>query len=100
MKNKWKIFLDILTAFSIIAIIIYYIYPNLTTIQKEGIYIFDLSVLFLLVIDFYKGIKKSELPLSKFLIKQWYEIPSMMPLILFSTLEQEFIIGTFVRGLD
>ena len=36
---------------------------------------------------------------TNFLVKHWYEIPSMMPLLLFSTLEHEILIGTVVRSI-
>ena len=98
MENKWRIFVDILTALSVVAIIIDYIYPNLASPQRYEIYSFDFFVVVVLAVDFYSRSKKSELPLSKFIIKHWYEIPSMMPLILFSTLEHESLIGTAARS--
>ena len=67
MENKWKLFLDILTGFSVIAIIIDYSYSMLSNVQQEIIYVFDLFVVFLLAIDFYKETKKSRLPLTNFL---------------------------------
>jgi hypothetical protein len=81
MENKWRIFLDIMTTISVIAIVIDYNYPHLVTVQKNTIYIFDLIVVSLLAIDFYNQLKKSGQSLSKYIIKHWYEIPSMMPLI-------------------
>ena len=99
MENKWRVFVDVLTALSVIAIIVDYVYSNLSIIQKDEIYIFDLFVVAILAIDFYGRIKKSTLTISKFLIKHWYEIPSMMPLVLFSTLEHEFLIATVVRSI-
>ena len=99
MENKWRIFLDIMTTISVIAIVIDYNYPHLAAVQKNTIYIFDLTVVSLLAIDFYNQLKKSGQSLSKYIIKHWYEIPSMMPLILFSTLEHQFIIGTLVRSI-
>ena len=99
MEHKWRIFVDVLTALSVVAIIVDYIYPNLASPQKYEIYSFDFFVVVILAVDFYSRSKKSELPLSKFIIKHWYEIPSMMPLILFSTLEHESLIGTAVRSI-
>ncbi len=99
MENKWRIFVDVLTALSVIAIILDYIYPNLTGLQKDEIYSFDLFVVAILAIDFYDRIKKSNMKVTKFLVKHWYEIPSMMPLLLFSTLEHEILIGTVVRSI-
>jgi voltage-gated potassium channel len=99
MENKWRIFVDVLTALSVIAIILDYIYPNLTGLQKDEIYSFDLFVVAILAIDFYYRIKKSNMKVTNFLVKHWYEIPSMMPLLLFSTLEHEILIGTVVRSI-
>lgn len=103
MKSKWRIFVDVMTAISVISLIIFYVVPNLETIQKNSIYIFDLFVVILLVIDFYNQFKKSGLSLSKYVIKNWYEIPSMIPLIFFSALETHFIIeaigGIILIGL-
>ena len=100
MENKWRIFVDVLTAISVVAIIVNYLYPNLSIIQRDEIYFFDLFVVAVLAVDFYNKIKKSDLPLSRFLIGHWYEIPAMMPLILFSTLEHEFFIGVLPGVLD
>jgi voltage-gated potassium channel len=99
MENKWRIFLDIMTTISVIAIVIDYNYPHLSSVQKNIIYTFDLFVVSLLAIDFYNQLKKSGQSLSKYIVKHWYEIPSMMPLILFSTLEHQFLIGTVVRSI-
>ena len=99
MENKWRIFVDVITAISVVAIIVNYLYPNLSIIQRDEIYFFDLFVVAVLAVDFYNKIKNSDLPLSKFLIGHWYEIPAMMPLILFSTLEHEFFIGAVARSI-
>jgi voltage-gated potassium channel len=99
MENKWRIFVDVLTALSVISIILDYIYPNLTGLQKDEIYSFDLFVVAILAIDFYNRIKKSNMKVTNFLVKHWYEIPSMLPLLLFSTLEHEILIGTVVRSI-
>ena len=99
MGTKWVIFVDVLTALSVVAIVVSYAYPNLTRQQATEIYVFDLFVVILLAADFYSRSRKSELPLPKFLIKHGYELPSMLPLVLFSTLEHEFLIGMIVRSI-
>jgi voltage-gated potassium channel len=38
------------------------------------------------------------MPFSKFVTKHWYEIPSMMSLILFATLEQEYFLASALRS--
>lgn len=90
---------NISTAISVVAIIVDYLYPILSFLQKTEIYFYDLFVVAVLAVDFYDKIKKSTLPMSKFLIGHWYEIPAMMPLILFSTLEHEFVIGAIARSI-
>lgn len=35
---------------------------------------------------------------SKFVTKHWYEIPSMMPLVLFATIEQEYFLASALRS--
>jgi voltage-gated potassium channel len=99
LENKWRIFVDILTAISVVAIIVDWLYPNLSIMQKNVIYAFDLFVVGILAIDFYNKLKKSDLSISKFLLRYWYEIPAMVPLILLSTLEHEFVIGAITRSI-
>ena len=99
MKKKWRIFVDLLTALSVVAFVISYIYPNLSSPQRYGLYVFDMFVVIILAADFYNRVRKSKQHLSKFLIENWYEFPSMLPLILFSTLEHEFVIGMVVRSI-
>jgi len=99
LENKWRIYVDILTAISVVAIIVDWLYPNLSIMQKNVIYAFDLFVVAILAIDFYNKLKKSDLPISKFLLSYWYEVPAMVPLILLSTLEHEFVIGAITRSI-
>jgi len=68
LENKWRIFVDIITAISVVAIIVDWLYPNLSIMQKNVIYTFDLFVVAVLAIDFYNKLKKSDLPISKFLL--------------------------------
>ncbi len=99
MGKKWGLFVDALTALSVAAIIVSYVYPNLTSPQKTEIYVFDLFVVIMLAADFWNRARKSEQPLPKFLIGNWYEFPSLLPIILFSTLEHEFVIGMVTRSI-
>ena len=99
MGKKWVIFVDALTALSVVAIIVNYAYPNIGGMQKTEIYVFDLFVVIMLATDFCNRARKSKQPMAKFLIWNWYEFPSMLPLILFSALEHEFLIGVVVRSV-
>lgn len=96
--EKWRIFVDVITLLSVIFIVVDYSYPDITEYQKLFIYSFDLFVVIVLVWDFIQRYRKSGMSFSKFTLKHWYEIPSMMPLILFSTLEHEFVIGSALRS--
>src|SRR6476469_9737206 len=96
--EKWRIFVDVITLLSVVFIVIDYSYPDITEYQKIFIYSFDLFVVIVLIWDFIQRYKKSEMSFLKFTLKHWYEIPSMMPLILFSTLEHEFVIGSALRS--
>lgn len=96
--QKWRIFVDAITLVSVVLIVVDYIYPNIQGYEQLFIYTFDLFVVIILVCDFVHRYKKSEIPFSKFVTKHWYEIPSMMPLILFATIEQEYFLASALRS--
>jgi len=77
---------------SLLSVIIYYSFtlqPN----QELAIYVFDLAIVILLVIEFYYRLKASGEG-SKFLVKHWYALPAMLPLILFAFVDYQ------VPGVD
>lgn len=96
--QKWRMFVDTITLISVILIAIDYIYPDIQGFEQILIYSFDLFVVITLVCDFIHRYKISEMSFSKFIIKHWYEIPSMMPLILFATIEQEYFLASALRS--
>ena len=96
--QKWRIFVNAITLFSVVLIVVDYIYPNIQGYEQLFIYTFDLFVVITLACDFVHRYKKSEMPFSKFVTKHWYEILSMMPLILFATLEQEYFLASALRS--
>jgi voltage-gated potassium channel len=96
--QKWRIFVDTITLISVALIVIDYIYPNIQGYEQLFIYSFDLFVVITLAFYFIHRYKKSEMPFSEFVTKHWYEIPSMMPLILFATLEQEYFLASALRS--
>jgi voltage-gated potassium channel len=96
--QKWRIFVDTITLVSVVLIVIDYIYPNIQGFEQFFIYAFDLFVVITLVYDFVHRFKKSKIPFSKFVTNHWYEIPSMMPLILFTTIEQEYFLASALRS--
>jgi voltage-gated potassium channel len=99
MNKKFEIFVSIVTAISVIVILLPSIFP-LTYNQLQTIYILDIIVVIILVADFYMRFKESEEKGIKFIAKHWYEIPAMLPLILFAIVEQDqSFIGATARGL-
>ena len=77
---------------SLLSVIIYYSFtlqPN----QELAVYIFDLAIVILLGVEFYYRLKASGEG-SKFLVKHWYALPAMLPLILFAYVDDQ------VPGVD
>jgi hypothetical protein len=88
MNKKFELFVSIVTAVSIIVILLPYIF-SLTYNQMQTIYIFDIIVVIILIVDFYLRFKESEEKGIKFILKHWNEIPAMLPLILFASIIQD-----------
>ena len=51
-----------------------------------------------IVVDYYVRLKASK-EAFKFIIKYWYEIPAMMPLLLYAAFDTPTIVGAAIRGL-
>lgn len=85
MYSKAEIFVNILILFSVLIILIQYLFI-LTEEQLIIIYFFDFNVVAILVINFCHRMRRSKQCL-KFLVKYWYEIPAMLPLVTFSFIE-------------
>ena len=100
MSNKKGVesFITILTATSVLVILIQYVYP-LDSFQLLIVYIFDFIVTVILAIDFYRRMKSSKETHLRFVMKHWYEIPAMMPLFTFAVLESQDITGAGARAL-
>ena len=98
MNKKTELFVSVITLASVIVILIPSVYP-LTSTELDIIYIFDLIVVVILDADFYKRLRESGQG-SRFLLTHCYEIPAMLPLILFAALEQDpSFIGAAIRSL-
>ena len=80
---KWNLLLTIIIISSVIVVFIDYLFP-LTTTQALYLWIFDLISVSLLFIDYMKRLRRSENK-GRFILKHWYEIPAMMPLIVTGT---------------
>ena len=98
MHKKFELFVTILAALSVVVILLQYVFV-LSANQLLAIYIFDLVVVIILAFDFYIRMKASKESYSKFVLKHWYEIPAMIPLLAFALVENQTIIGAASRSL-
>lgn len=96
--RKIEHFISLVTAASVAAILIQYVYP-LNTLQMRAVYIFDFIVVVILAIDFTIRMNASEDGRLKFVLKHWYEIPAMIPLVAFTLLENDLMTGAAAGGL-
>jgi voltage-gated potassium channel len=100
MSGKFQFVVTILTLASVaLAIILYVPQIELSNNQQGVVYIADLGIVSILGYDFYTRMKSSNQRLSSFLIKHWYEILAMMPLVLFAAIEEQIILGAVLRSL-
>jgi voltage-gated potassium channel len=98
VNKKAELFVYIVTLVSVIVILIPSIYP-LTSTELDIIYIFDTVVVAILAVDFYIRLRESGQG-SRFILTHFYEIPAMLPLVLFAFLEQDpTFIGAAIRSL-
>lgn len=67
---------------SLLIVLIVYLFP-LEYKQILALDIFDLCIVVLLVLDYYARLSKTTEKKTHFILKNWYEIPAMIPLILF-----------------
>lgn len=98
MNKKAELFVSIITLVSVIVILIPSIY-SLTSTELQIIYIFDAVVVAILAVDFYIRLRESGQG-SRFILTHFYEIPAMLPLVLFAFIEQDpGYIGAAIRSL-
>ncbi len=86
-KNR-EIIIAAITVVSVIVSILFYV-TVLSSDQTNAIYLFDLGITGILAFDFYTRMRKSN-NYSKFLLQHFYEIPALLPLILFRFIEYVF----------
>jgi len=79
-KEYWNILIAAFTVISLIIILLTILYPFKDP-QLLAIFIFDLGVTTFLAIDFYLRIRTSPHKLT-YLMRHWYELPAMIPLVL------------------
>ena len=96
MNEKLELIVASLTIASVIVAVLLYTVP-LSENQITAIYIFDFIVVVLLAVDFYFRIKESGQGL-RYIRKNWYEIPAMIPLFVFADIETQPLIGGALRS--
>ena len=80
---KWNLTIAIVIVSSVIVVFVDYLFP-LTTSQTVYFWIFDLVSVLVLFVNYMKRLNGSKNKV-KFVLKHWYEIPAMMPLIITGT---------------
>jgi voltage-gated potassium channel len=97
MNTKLELFVAGITLMSVIVIIYQYL-EQPTGITLTIIYIFDLVVVIILIFDFYYRMKESKEG-ANFVLKHAYELPAMIPLVVFGLFESESVLNIALRGL-
>jgi voltage-gated potassium channel len=97
MASKIETAVTVLVAVSVILIIIDYVY-ELSTEQRYFIYVFDIAIVGVLIADFYRRLRASGQRYGHFILRHWYEIPAMLPVVVFALLETHTVIGAAMRG--
>ncbi len=77
-----ELIIALLTVISLIVILIDIFFP-LNAEQKRFIYVFDLVVVLFLATDFAFRVRRSARK-SRYILNHWYEIPAMLPLVLYA----------------
>ena len=96
-NNKFELLVGILTLLSVGLAFIVYI-PDIGSESQIAIYIFDLFIVAVLAFDFSARTKLSGQG-ARYILRHSYEIPAMLPLILFASFENAFVIGAAARSL-
>jgi voltage-gated potassium channel len=96
MDKRLEVVIASLTIASVVVAILLYTVP-LSESQTSAIYIFDFIVVIILAADFTVRINESKQKL-RYLRKNWYEIPAMIPLFVFGAIESEPLVGGALRA--
>lgn len=97
MNTKLEYFVAGITLISVIVIMYVYL-AQPTGITLNIIYAFDLIVVIILAFEFYYRMKESKEG-AKFILKHAYELPAMIPLVVFGIFESESAVNVALRGL-
>jgi voltage-gated potassium channel len=90
-----ELVIALLTVISVIVILIDIFFP-LNAEQKKFIYVFDLVVVLILATDFAFRVGRSAKK-SRYIMNHWYEIPAMLPLILYASADTSTLVGQVVQ---
>lgn len=97
--NKFQLVIGLLTLSSVVLALVLYIPEiELSMNQIIAIYIFDLIVVAILVLDFCVRTKRSG-NARRYILRHFYEIPAMLPLVVLGMFEDPLIIGAAVRSI-
>jgi voltage-gated potassium channel len=97
MKQKIELIIIVLTALSVFVIIFDYIFNPSGTLLTI-IYVFDFAVVVILALDFYFRAKESPNK-RRFILTHCYEIPALVPMVVFGLLESDPIYDVAFRSL-
>jgi len=98
-SNKFELFVGLLTLSSVVLALVFYIPEiQLSIYQINAIYIFDLVVVAVLAFDFCIRAKFSKEG-GRYVLTHCYEIPAMIPLIVFALFEDPLFLGAAVRSI-
>ena len=97
--SKFELIVAALTILSLIIILVVYL-EKLTPAQLQILYLFDLCVTIVLGIDYTFRLRRHPKGQRlKFIIKNWYEIPAMIPLIVYASFGTHVAIVVILRAL-
>ena len=97
MNSKKEYFVAGITLVSVIVILYQYLEKPIG-LTLNLIYIFDLIVAIILGIDFYIRVRESKEG-HTFVAKHAYEIPALIPLVVFGIFESQSVFNVALRGL-
>src|SRR5918996_1914623 len=97
--NKFELIVAALTIVSLIIILVVYL-EQLTPVQLQILYLFDLCVAIILGVDYTYRLKKHPKGQRlRFIIRNWYEIPAMIPLVVYASFDTHVAIVVVLRAL-
>jgi voltage-gated potassium channel len=97
MKQKIELIIVGLTALSVFVIIFDYIFNPSGTLLTI-IYVFDFTIVVILALDFYFRARESPNK-HRFILTHCYEIPALIPMVVFGLLENDIIYDVAFRSL-